>query len=73
MKTVRLLGQVALVGFAGYVVFKAYQQCKEILDIIKLDAQKLDLGITEATEFLRQKNKDLEEKIKNKESALKEG
>lgn len=64
---VKNLVVISVIGFIGYRLYKKY---KEMDETVSDTVNKIDLGVQEAVEFLKLKNQELEEKIKERKGKL---
>ena len=64
----KLLGSFVIVGIAGFIGYNLIKKYKEASDIVDNTFEKLNMGVDEMTEFLRNKNQEFEEKIKKKKA-----
>lgn len=64
----KLFGSFVIVGIAGFIWYNLIKKYKEASDIVDNTFEKLNMGVDEMTEFLRNKNQEFEEKIKEKKA-----
>lgn len=62
----KFIGKLAILGVVGIVGYNLYKRYKETEESVSFTLEKINLGVSEATEFLKNKNQELEEKIKQK-------
>lgn len=63
----KLFGSFVIVGIAGFIVgYNLIKKYKEASDVVDNTLEKINMGVDEMTEFLRNKNQEFEEKIKEK-------
>lgn len=65
---VKNLVVISVIGFIGYRLL--YKKYKEMDETVSDTVNKIDLGVQEAVEFLKLKNQELEEKIKERKGKL---
>lgn len=67
----KILGNVAIVSVVAFIGYKIYERYKEADQMVSDTFEKINLGVGEMTEFLKNKNKELDEKIKEKRENIK--
>lgn len=66
----KILGNAALFGGIALVVYFAYKKYKEASDMVVDYKGKIDMGLSEVTDFLKNKNQEYEERIKEKKEKV---
>lgn len=66
----KVLGKLAIFGAAGFIGYKLYKKYQEAEEMVNNTVEKVNLGAEEMIEFLKNKNQDLENKIKEKKENL---
>lgn len=66
----KILGNAALFGGIALVGYFAYKKYKEASDMVVDYKGKIDMGLSEVTDFLKNKNQEYEERIKEKKEKV---